>query len=1238
MAKSDERMRNGKTARPASPTGHAPHTVASVAPTDADDSAVVAALRQYSRQLERNEAPSREEFLARNPRIAKPLAAALDSLLLMNHVASGVKRLPPLKASAEPFEPTLPLGDFRIIREIGRGGMGIVYEAEQLSLGRRVALKVLPFAAALDAKQLARFKNEAHAAAHLHHSNIVPVFAVGSDRGVHYYAMQFIEGQTLADFIRERRQQERALGQPRNGGKGKVDPSDLSDSSSVASPAHAPGPAEHSSSASNLVKLQSEDSATLPFAPGQRARSSPAAPKAAVPNGGSTRIAENLSTKLAGRGLDYYKTLARLALQAADALEYAHSMGVVHRDIKPANMLIDHRGVLWVTDFGLAHFRRSGELTVSGDLLGTARYMSPEQTRGERARVDHHTDIYSLGVTLYELFTQRHAFDGKGWNELMRQIAHEEPPTPRKVRADLPPEFDIIIQKAMSKNPLDRYATAAGLAEDLRRFLDDRPILAKRPTLVQVANKWIRRHRAVLGTAVVLLVVAFAALSWFYWRLYEESQATHQAYQTSQVSRSLAREAVDTMYTEFAEKWLKDHPQLQKVQLDFLLRARDYYAQFAHEHGNEPAVRHRRAIASCRVAEIEHMFSKDPKHETALTRSANAYQDALRTLRQLIAEFPLQFDYQVDLARALNGQGLLQLDAWELAKALESFESALEIDRRLGAYSGRTDRFLVRRDLAIHQGNLGRAHLKLRQYPQARESMQASLELLTQLQKEWQEVIELRKLEEELNKTKLRECRLSLEPETARVQLHLGMLCHETGKYAEASLHWNASLDLSQRLAEDFPYEFKFKSIQAQSLKLIGQRCYEDGQYRAADEVLRKALALNEQLTASLELPNQRRELAGCLALLARVAKERGRPQEAAQYYRGEIDLWARLCAAGEADRTYLGIAKNNLGHVLLDLQQAKEAEDAFRDALMIESERQDRFAAPPHDRHRMAIYNNNKAKALWQMGRTAEAEDLFRNAVETSDAVVSESLTRCDYKPVEYRAAAATLHRNFAQFLIQQGRLAEAERELKSAMAQELRLRSECEHDAKWPVLCAQSHLRLASLYERQRQPGLASRHYFDAHSLLVELAEARPEHPDALNRLAWFLANCPDPQHRDLARARHYAELALKTETRVDATLPDAYRTLGLLSIRQGDFCSAIVHLEQAKRLRDRPDPIALLLLAQAYARKGDLLEALGCQLEALVENRKRANADDEEFVCFQAELREAIFPSRQRTELTE
>jgi tetratricopeptide (TPR) repeat protein/serine/threonine protein kinase len=474
------------------------------APTP-DDPRVVRALEEYSAALKAGRRPDRREFLARYAEVAGPLAECLDGLEFVCAAVPDVPRpAPGLPAGPGPdpdVRPALPLGDYRLLREVGRGGMGVVYEAEQLSLGRRVALKVLPFAAALDPRRLQRFKNEAHAAAQLRHPGIVSVHSVGCERGVHFYAMEYVEGQSLAAVIRDLRQL-----------AGREGAEDL--------PAPAARPAGGERTPEHPARSAGDSCPTTPYTP------SPApAPGEGAGTDAGTWPGALPSTERTLWSASFFRSVAGLGVQAAEALEHAHQMGVVHRDVKPANLLVDGRGHLWVTDFGLAQVQSDARLTMTGDLLGTLRYMSPEQALAQRVIVDHRTDIYSLGATLYELLTLEPAFGGRDRQEVLRQIAFEEPRPPRRLNKAVPAELETIVLKAMAKNPDERYAFAQELADDLGRYLKDEPIRARRPSLLQRTRKWARRHRAVVWAAGVCLLVAVVALAGVVgWRLRERAE------------------------------------------------------------------------------------------------------------------------------------------------------------------------------------------------------------------------------------------------------------------------------------------------------------------------------------------------------------------------------------------------------------------------------------------------------------------------------------------------------------------------------------------------------------------------------------------------------------------------------------------------------------------------------------------------------------------------------------------
>ncbi len=441
-------------------------------PSTGDDPALFDLVEEMAARLQAGDAADVEAWIAAQGEHAERLRRLLPTVRVMAELGSCPGSAPPPGTEDGPLSGVL--GDFRIVREVGRGGMGVVYEAEQISLRRRVALKVLPLAGMLDERRLRRFQNEAQAAAGLHHSHIVPVYFVGSERGVHFYAMQFIDGHTLAETIRQLRQ-----------------------AGEAAAPVQAPAPGH----------AGSDERITAQPPPAGPATTEPAARQATLTSAG------------ARPGRDYFRRVAELAVQAAEALDHAHQLGVVHRDVKPANLMVDGLGNVWVTDFGLAQVQQGeASLTLTGDLVGTLRYMSPEQALGKRAPIDHRTDVYSLGATLYELLTLRPVFGGSDRQELLRQIAFEEPVRPRRLDRAIPAELETIVLKALEKDPAERYATAQELAEDLERWLKDQPLRARSPSLVQRVRKWARRHRAVVwaGAAVVLLAggMLAAGLGW----------------------------------------------------------------------------------------------------------------------------------------------------------------------------------------------------------------------------------------------------------------------------------------------------------------------------------------------------------------------------------------------------------------------------------------------------------------------------------------------------------------------------------------------------------------------------------------------------------------------------------------------------------------------------------------------------------------------------------------------------
>jgi serine/threonine protein kinase/tetratricopeptide (TPR) repeat protein len=461
-----------------------------------NDPSAEALADEYLARLRAGERPTVEEYADRFPGLAEEIRAFFPALLLVEDFKPGTDDLTGSFAvgQATSVVASERLGDYRILREVGRGGMGVVFEAEQESLGRRVALKVMIASAPPDAGRALRFDREARAGANLHHTNLVPVFGVGRHEETPYYVMQFIEGAGLDQVLAELKRLHDREGEP----DAVIHPVDLT----------AP-----SVSVARCLR-------TGRFLPSEPIRASgvvaSTATASAAPASDSTSTAALMESSNLGPGPDsarrFAEGVAEIGAQVAEALAYAHAQGILHRDIKPANLLLDTHGTAWVTDFGLAKAVGGDVLTHTGDLIGTVRYMAPERFRGRCAEP---ADVYALGLTLYELLAHRPAFTGADHQSLLHQITHEGPPRLRSLNPSVPQDLETIVQKAIEKDPLHRYKSAADLAADLRSFREDRPIAARRLSPLGATYRWCRRNRAVasLLLAVQLLLAGGLVVS-----------------------------------------------------------------------------------------------------------------------------------------------------------------------------------------------------------------------------------------------------------------------------------------------------------------------------------------------------------------------------------------------------------------------------------------------------------------------------------------------------------------------------------------------------------------------------------------------------------------------------------------------------------------------------------------------------------------------------------------------------
>lgn len=808
-----------------------------------------------------------ESYVGQHPEHSEEIRRLAEALEVMGQI--GRSRPTESVEGPDREETVLPheaLGDFRILREVGRGGMGVVYEAEQLSLGRRVALKVLPFAVVLDKRHLQRFKNEAKAAAALHHTNIVPVYSVGCERGVHYYAMQFIHGQSLGQLIDELRVSDN----PSN-------PSDLNTPRT-----NGTGSARVNETGDTPHRMAVGDSGDGDVSDTQRS------PQALISTAHSTATPA------------HFEMVARLGIEAATALEHAHFHGVIHRDIKPTNLLLDEDGHLWVADFGLARLESDAGLTLTGDLLGTIRYMSPEQALATPAIVDHRTDIYSLGVTLYELTTLQPPFHGNNRRELLNQVAFEEPPRPRRINSAIPRDLETILLRTTSKEPEGRYGSAQELAADLQRFLDHKPILARRRTIADRVFKWIRRHAAFVLTLGLLLFVATFSSAIGLFLLSHERNVAERHRRSAEAHLVTARRAIDSLLTRAAEQ-LHETPIMTPLQKGLLEDALKLYEQFPPDVSASREVRYETAKACEKVSGV---YSEIGLADKAMEMREQAYP----LYKQLVVEFPTVAEYRLALALNFRWRGdMLKSAARQESseEAAEFYRSAVTIVENLVAED--PNELTYQRELATtfrRKGDLDKAV----------------------------------RLQRALSKKFPQDNEVALEFSVG-LCAYAGQLTRESSlEEAEAALR--ESLEIKQRLVETAPATAKYRASLGLGFNVLALWLHDRGRHDEADDAAAHAIAVYETLVNEEPLRAQHRiYLIYVLGMQQQSLLRRHMLTEASAIY-GSM-LQHRRARVEQSNRAngevrYLIRNLNTLGTILCELGEIDRARVVFRECIAV--------------------------------------------------------------------------------------------------------------------------------------------------------------------------------------------------------------------------------------------------------------------------------------------------------------
>jgi len=943
--------------------------------TDRDDPLALIA-DEFSMRCRHGESPTIEEYERRFPEYAQRIRGLFPTLLSLEQAsltADGMERL----------------GEYRILGELGRGGMGVVYRAVQESLNRQVALKILPPELATRPGAIERFHREARAAAQLHHGHIVPVFGVGEARWfalgttVHYYAMQYITGVGLDEILRELR--EKQVG--------------------------------------STVAMAGQD----------------------------TAIASNLSKSLSSRQkqneeLAYHRKIAHWGIHAAEALAHAHSKQMLHRDVKPSNFLIDEHDQLWLSDFGLAKVVDDAELTRTGEVIGTLRYLAPERLTAE-ATIQG--DIFSLGATLYECLTLEPIYPGADRVQLMEQINRCRIAPLRQVKPLVSKDLAVILHTAMEKNPQDRYQHAQELADDLRRYLNGEPILAGNVSRFYLLRKFISQNRKLVATAAAIMFLLLAGIVGTSWGLIEANRSREKAEHAQQKMRQAQFKTMDALGTatdQTVEKLIVSRKVLGPREKAYLETSLKLWKTFAEEAGDDEMSQVMRAEGEVQVAKLRHHLKQNEEARAGVER-------AIDITRSLVREYPGQTEHQSALAHSHSLLSRILLDLGQHEECLKQNELAMKLSQQLvrsfpadahfqmmlAQYRGEKgvllSRLLRTEEALVQYGGARSIYQALEQAGQKRVSVQANLgNLNANISHAYQALGNFEKGLEHLRLAKeSRRTTLDLLPDDydyqiglASTQIDLGVLLRNMGQLPEAAKEFEESRDRLRKLHQEYP------TLPEVSYQLAVVLC----SHARLLQTMRKATEARSHFDESVQLYDQllqaypteieyRRIAASTYSDLGVMLVDQKKIEEAIPLYRKSLKLLDELAKELpqiERIQNQLAQTHNNLGIAYKSLSKLAEASEQYQKSMAIH----ERLA---RDYPNMQAYAIDYGGGLVNHGNLLSAFDRPAESLPWYDKSIKVLLPVVEQNPNVVRARVFLLkgHRNRARALMELKRFPEA-------------------------------------------------------------------------------------------------------------------------------------------------------------------------------------------------------------------
>lgn len=788
------------------------------------------------------------------------------------------------------------LGDFRLVRRLGGGGMGVVYAAVQESLRREVALKMIRPEHLYFPGARERFRREVESAARLQHPGIVPVYVVGESNGVPYYAMELVHGRSLAEVIH-----------------------------TMQLPGQDPGQVAANLSASALYRALGQTDGE----PGELGRS-------------------------------YVAAVLRICAQIAEALAHAHERGVLHRDIKPSNVMLTADGRARLVDFGLATIEGAQSLTRTGHNVGSLPYMAPEQLLGQSDAVGPWTDVYGLGVTMFEALTLTSPFLADSTEATRSRILHGESPLPRRFNTAIPHDAETICLQAIRRDPRRRYQSAAELAQDLRAFLELRPVAATRPGASFKLRTWMQRHpiKTVLAVAGTVALIAGPAAFAVHAKLAQRDIAAALTQSEDNFARALS--AVDELLREVGARDLAEVPQVDQVRARLLQRASSHYDAFL-------AMRPQQTSLKVGAVQLAHGLGEALKRLGRIDEAAAQWRRALDLAHALATQAPLDPNGPRLIASSHYGLAYLFVAASRYDDALPHLNEAVAGYRKLLAARGE-ERELVT-EFADILGTLGNLHTRSGRLDAGLAAQEECRDALARA--------------------------AAAAPDNADVTLRLGntwqaigTLYRLRGQLPLARSAHERAVELFAALPQERRRQQYSRQSEAVALRSLGNVLHDLGEVAAAETTLRRSIEIRQALQSEHpQVPDYRRDLGVMQMDLGEKLRQRGQVADSESELRAAIATLGPLTQSPTAAPELLshhGMAYAQLGLTLFAQGEMERAVEAFAVARRSQETAIERSPKDPSYRLRLANVCGMFGEQLAEHGDHAAAARNLSESVDT--------------------------------------------------------------------------------------------------------------------------------------------------------------------------------------------------------------------------------------------------------------